>query len=410
MIILIVMLLGSMSAAGAQEGDNLVVVPPEGRLQLGLATSLSGDTLPEPGTDVRNAVILALNAYNEAGGLLGWEIELVIEDDQCKPELASASAEYLSQLPNLVGVVGHLCSGATNAGLPFYEEAGLPVISPSATSASLTRSGYSVFNRLIFSDAAQGVVVARYIREILGVEQIAVLHDGDSYGAGLAEILIQAFEQAGGEVVYTAAIEPAVDMRRMDYSAVISAMVMARPDLVFYGGYHEEAAQLIEQIRRSGLGRNVPFFGGDGVRLEAFLDAAGPAAEGVYTSAPIATGGDPEENAAFDEAYEEFFGVAPDVLGPYHAQAYDAVQLFLQGLEAVAEVDEDGNLVVDRAALLDYIRSTQGYEGLSGIVTCDANGDCGASLIQVFRVEDGSFVEQEVPEELQINPLDDARG
>jgi branched-chain amino acid transport system substrate-binding protein len=136
------------------------------------------------------------------------------------------------------------------------------------------------------------------------------------------------------------------------------------------------------------------FFSDDGVYGEAFLDAAGDAAEGAFVSFPI---GDEaaDLNAAFDAAYEEMWGIAPDDQGPFHAQAYDAIALLADaiGRAAVADDAGEGYLMIDRAALIAAIRATSGLQGLSGVLTCNAVGDCGAGGIQIFEVQDGAFVQ-----------------
>ena len=388
-----------------QDSENIVVIPPDETVQIGLATPLSGDTLPEAGTDVRNAALLAFSAYNEAGGLNGFVIEVLIEDDQCNPELASTVAEYFVEQPNIVGILGHLCSGATAAGLEYYEEVGIPVVSPSATAASLTSSGSEVFSRVIFNDAAQGTVAARYIHDVLEINTIAVLNDGDAYGKGLADIVAATFsDELGGEVVYNDVVLTA-EASEGDYSELLEAIAETEPELIYFGGYGGEASLLVEQMQEFGLG-DVLFFSGDGVKTEAFIEGAGDFSEGVYASSAVPGGGSEEANIEFDTMYEEIYGVPPDVLGPFHAQAYDSASVLLAALEEVAVVDDDGNLIIDRDLLTETIRSTSGYDGLSGTITCDEFGDCGESVIQVFHVEDGVYVEQEVPEELQGSASD----
>jgi branched-chain amino acid transport system substrate-binding protein len=136
------------------------------------------------------------------------------------------------------------------------------------------------------------------------------------------------------------------------------------------------------------------FFSDDGVYGEAFIDSAGAAAEGAFVSFPI---GDEaaDLNTAFDAAYEEMFGVAPDDQGPFHAQAYDAISLLADAIGRAAVEDDggEGYLLIERAALIDAIRATEGLQGLSGVLTCNSVGDCGAGGIQIFQVQDGAFVQ-----------------
>lgn len=95
--------------------------------------------------------------------------------------------------------------------------------------------------------------------------------------------------------------------------------------------------------------------------------------------------------AAFTEAYVAKFGVEPSQLGPFHGQSYDSVMLIADAIKRVAEVDSNGNLVIDREALIAAIRATEGLEGITGTLTCNEIGECGAGGVQIFVVENGEF-------------------
>lgn len=397
--LLLIMALSVAPVLKAQEATEGVVTVAAGEtVQIGFAASLSGDVIPEAGIDMQNAVMLAISQYNEDGGLQGFELELLAEDDQCAPDQATAIANLFSTEPRIVGVVGHMCSGATIAASEIYEAAGIPMVSPSATAGAVTDRGLMVVNRTAFSDAAQGIVDARYIFNELGVTQMAVLHDNSDYGKGLAEGVAAAFEELGGELV---AETQAINPEDQDFRAVLTPLADAAPELIFFGGYGNEAALLVTQMQEVGLEDTI-FFSGDGTKVESFLELAGENAEGVYVSFGAPGEADEEAIAEFDAMYEEAYGVLPDDLGPFHAQAYDAANVIIAALEEVAVLGDDGSLTIDRAALAEAIRATSEYEGLSGTITCAENGDCGAGVIQVFAVEDGEFVEVEVPAEFQL--------
>ncbi len=382
----------------AQEGDNVVVIPPGETVRLGLATDLS-NLIPGPGLDIAQAAELAVQLFNEEDLLGGFQVELVVEDDRCTGEDATAVANLFASDPQLVGVVGHVCSGASIPASEVYEEARIPMVSPSSTAGAFTARGLDVTNRVAFNDNIQGVVAARYIFNELGAERIVVLHDNTSYGEGLASTVADTFEELGGEVIAFEVIDP----EEQDYRALLTVLVEEAPDLVYFGGYESQAALLVEQMIEVGL--DAIFFSDDGVYTTTFIELAGDAAEGTYVTFGQQLG-DEEANAEFDALYEEAFGVAPDELGPFHAQSFDAANVLLNALLEVAEIDDEGNLVIDREAYIQAVRSTSDYEGLSGTITCDEFGDCGSALISVFVVEDGEWVELEVPEELQVSSSD----
>ncbi len=364
-------------------------------INIGLATDLS-NILPAPGQDIAQAAQLAVDQFNEAGGLLGYQIELVIEDDRCTGEDATTVANLFAADPNLYAVVGHVCSGASIPASEIYEEARIPMVSPSSTAAAFTERGLEVVNRVAFNDNIQGVVAARYIFSELNARKIAVLHDNSSYGEGLATTVSATFEELGGEVVEFDTIDP----EEQDYRAILTKIKNRTPDLIYLGGYQNQAALLVEQMAELEMG-DVIFFSDDGVYTQDFLDLAGEFSNGVYVSFGAQVGNQ-TLNDEFELAYEQAYGADPDDLGPFHAQAYDATNMILQALVQVAELDANGEIVIDREALVSAVRATTNMEGVSGMVSCDDNGDCGTVQIEIFRAENGTWGKVEVPTELQV--------
>lgn len=375
-----------------------VVVAEEKVIKIGLATDLS-NVLPAPGLDIAQAAQLAVDQFNAEGGLLGYQIELVIEDDQCTGEGATTVANLFASDPDLYAVVGHVCSGASIPASDVYADARIPMVSPSSTAGAFTARGLDVANRVAFNDNIQGVVAARYIYDVLESRRIAVLHDNSSYGEGLASTVAETFESLGGDILSFEVIDP----EDQDYRPVLTVIAEQNPDLIYLGGYQNQAALLVAQMVEVGMD-DVIFFSDDGVYTQDFLDLAGEFSEGVYVSFGAQIG-DAALNADFDLAYEESFGVRPDELGPYHAQAYDAANMILSALEAVAALDENGELVIDREALIKAVRETENMEGVSGMINCEANGDCGTVVIDIFRAEQGAWVKMDVPEELQVSSI-----
>lgn len=395
MLVVLVAVTPVLASRVAQE-EGVVTFAAGDSVKIGLATDLS-NLIPAPGQDIANGAQLAVDEFNEAGGLQGFTVELVVEDDRCVGEDATSVANLFVSDPHIVGVVGHVCSGASIPASEVYQEARIPMVSPSSTAGAFTARGLDVANRVAFNDNIQGVVAARFIFSELGAQRIAVLHDNSSYGEGLASTVAATFEELGGEVITFEVVDP----EEQDFRPVLTVLAGEEPDLIYLGGYEAQAALIVQQMAEVGLEDTI-FFSDDGVYTATYLELAGDASEGTYVTFGAQVG-DPEANEAFDERYEEKFGVAPDELGPFHAQAYDAATVILKALEAVATVDDAGNLSVDREALIEAVRNTESLEGLSGLITCDENGDCGSATIAVFVAEGGEWVEVEVPEELQVS-------
>ncbi len=384
-----------------QDGESVVVIAPGETVKIGLPTDLS-NLIPDFGLDIAQSGQLAVDMYNEEmGGLLGFEVELDVQDDLCTGEGGTSVANIFASDPRIVAVAGHTCTGASIPASIIYEDARIPMVSPSTTAGAFTARELDVTNRVAFNDNIQGVVVARYMVEELGIETLAVLHDNSAYGEGLATTVSETFQDLGGEVKAFEVIDP----NEQDYRSVLTILAADAPDAIYFGGYVSQGALLAEQIEEVGMEDTV-FFSDDGIYGQQFIDQAGDSAEGTFASFGLQLG-DEEANEAFDEAYEEAYGTTPDEQGPFHAQSFDAVNMILAALEQVAVLDEDGNLVIDREALIEAVRNTEDLDGLSGTITCEDNGDCGSVLIAVFVVEDGEWVEQEVPNELQVFPVEE---
>jgi branched-chain amino acid transport system substrate-binding protein len=276
-----------------------------------------------------------------------------------------------------------MCSSACLAAAPIFDAAGYTTISPSCTNPRLTTSDFTSFNRAVASDAAQGVVAANFLYNNLGVRKIATIHDGSAYGEGLVAVVTSTFEALGGEVVKS----DAISVGDTDFRGLLEDIAQEDPELIYFGGFPAEAARMAEQRADAGL-EDVPMFAGDGILGTEFVELAGSSARDVYATSSVPTVS--EALDAFLATYVETYGEQPPA--PYHANAYDAANLFLDAVEAVGTIDSDGNLVVDRAALSEYIRSVEGYEGLIGVLTNDGTGELVTSgEFTISQVQDGAF-------------------
>ncbi len=350
-------------------------------IKIGMGAPMTGDNA-QFGIDISQGATIAVQ---DAGEFEGFSFELVAEDDGGTPEGGASVANKLVSDPTVVAIAGHIFSGATASAIPIYEQAGLPMMSPSATNPDLTKSGSKVFNRLVFTDAAQGKFAAEYLFNELGFTKIAVMHDGQAYGQGLAQVVNDTFVSLGGEVTDFEAITPG----ESDYSAPLSAVAAKGPQALYYGGYVQEAVVLVNQMGSSGLTDTV-FFGCDGTFGQDYLDRTGANGEGSYAVSLIPAASDAK--TAFDAAYEAAFGQAPGVLSPYSWTAYDSAATLVAAIKSVAFVGDDGSLNIPRGALVDAVRSLKDYSGLSGTVTCDATGECSGSGPTFYIVTDGAWV------------------
>jgi len=353
------------------------IFKPGSTLTIGMGAPMTGDNASF-GKDISQAAKIAVT---DAGQFQGFSFALDAEDDGGSAEGGAAVANKFVADPSVVAIEGHIFSGATQAAIPIYEAAGFPMMSPSATNPALTTTGSKVFNRDVFTDAAQGKFAAAYLFNKLGVKNLAIMHDGQAYGQGLAQVVNDQFKALGGTVVAFEAITPG----QSDYSAPLADIASKKPQALFYGGYTAEAVVIVNQMKQAGL-TGVTFFGDDGTFGQDFLDRTAANGEGAYSTSLIPPASDAKTK--FDAAYLAAYGQPAGKLSPYSWTAYDAMAVLIRAIESVAVLSDNGNLYVPRAALVAAVRGTKNYQGLSGTITCDATGECSASG-PVFNIDQG---------------------
>jgi putative multiple sugar transport system substrate-binding protein len=373
---------GGAPAICSSDAGGCAVVKPGQTVKIGMGAPMTGDNA-QFGIDISNGAKLAVS---DAGEFQGFKFELVAEDDEGSPEGGASVANKLVSDPTVVAIAGHIFSGATAAAIPIYEKANIPMMSPSATNPDLTKSGSKVFNRLVFTDAAQGRFAAAYLYNVLKVKNLAIMHDGQAYGQGLASVVQDEFGKLGGTVVAFQAITP----KESDYSAPLADIASKNPDALYYGGYVAEAVVIINQMKAAGLGKTI-FFGCDGTFGQDFLDRTGANGEGAYATALIPAASPAKDK--FDAAYLAAYGQPAGKLSPYSWTAYDSAAVLIKTIETVAVKGADGNLYVPRAALVAAVRGITDYQGLSGIVSCVSTGECAKSG-PVFYIDKGGKWEQ----------------
>jgi branched-chain amino acid transport system substrate-binding protein len=382
------MVLSACSPASAQpdacktDAFGCAIIKSGQTIKIGMGAPMTGDNAAF-GQDISQGAKIAMT---DAGQFKGFGFELVAQDDGGTAEGGAAVANKLVSDPTVVAIEGHIFSGATKAAIPIYEKAGLPMMSPSATNPDLTKQGSKVFNRLVFTDAFQGKSAAEYLFNTLKVKDLAIVHDGQAYGQGLAQVVSDTFKGLGGNVVAFQAITPG----ESDYSAVLADLASKKPQAIFFGGYTAEAVVIVNQMKQSGL-EGVTFFGDDGTFGQDFLDRSGANGEGAFATSLIPAGSAAKDK--FDADYKTAYGTEAGKLSPYTWTAYDAGAVLVKAIESVAIVGSDGNLYVPRGALVAAVRGTKDYQGLSGVVSCDATGECASSSPNFNVVKDGKWVD-----------------
>jgi len=343
-------------------------------IRIGVAGSHSGD-LASFGIPAKRAAELVVAKRNAMAGINGRKIELVVEDDVCKPEIATNTATKL--VTDKVHVVlGHICSGATKAALGIYKAENIVVMSPSATNPALTQSGdYPNFFRTIASDDEQARLEVNFALNTLKLKKIAVLHDKGDYGKGLAEYAKSFLEDdPRAQLVLYEGITPGA----VDYSAVVQKIKRSRAQAVIFGGYHPEASKIITQMRKRGM--KTIFISDDGVKDDTFIKVAGKYAEGAYATGPQDTSSNPltiEATQAHKERYGEDFGA-------FFLNSYSATLALINALEKSCSTDYDD---IVNALRTEYVATPV------GIIRFDERGDAIGVGFSVYQVINGVYVE-----------------
>ena len=342
--------------------------------KLAFVGPLTGDAA-NLGINIRNGIKVAIEESNAAND---FTIELEEFDTQGDPAQATTLKDDFIGDDSILGVVGPTFSGETKALLPSFDEAGLVMVSPSATNVDLPEvvPDTPVFHRIIPDDGVQGAGLTDYVVNVLHAENVAYVNDNSEYGKGLADGTQALLEAAG---VTTVAVE-SVDPKSQDFSSAVNAVKAAAPNLVFYGGYYAEAGRLRKQLEDAGV--DSAFLTGDGSLDPAFIESAGAGGEGAQISCPcnLATEDSPDSRLAdFAKAYKELNGAAA---GTYSTEGYDAANMLIEGIKA-------GN--TDRASLLDYVEGIDTYDGISKPISFEDNGNVKATDVFIFEVRDGKI-------------------
>ena len=338
-------------------------------LSLGFFGALTGDAA-NLGVNIEQGAELAVNQFNEANP--DCQIGFEKYDSQGSPDQAPALAQQAVGDKKIVGLIGPAFSGESRAANPIFDEAGLPIITPSATGVDLSAQGWKIFHRGLANDGAQGPAEAKYIATELGAKNVAVVDDASEYGKGLADIVRSSLKDNGAAV----AVSDSVDPKSQDFSSTVNKIKSASPtaDAVFYGGYYAEAGRLAKQLRDAGV--TVTFISGDGTLDPGFVSAAGAdAAEGAIITCPCAP-----SPADYKTAYKAAWNEDP---GTYSPEAFDAANMFLAAIKA-------GN--TDRDSINTWITDNS-YEGITKNLKFDDKGEGVTGSIYVYKVEGGKIVD-----------------
>jgi len=350
---------------------------PKGEVIVYVAAPLSGFQA-NGGQTVLGGVRLMAAYLNQQGGLLGYRVEVVGLDDESDSEVAVSVAELVKADveagKRVLGLVGHYNSGQTLAAMEIYKDLPIIVITPTASEVSLTRKGYRNFFRVNANDAVQARVDAEFLVNTLGARRVAVVHNDDPYGQGLAQLITQELQKLGAEVPLV--LQVAVE--QSSFHEEVPQIIAANPDAIFYAGYEVEAPYLRADLVEAGV--TVPFMASDGAFLAATIDESAGTAEGIYVSAFA-----PSPAQAVDKQWIKDYQAVefrnPDT---YSINGYSAMQVLAEGAKKAKSFDA--------AKVATAIRDIE-VETPMGRISYDNNGDVRNARIYIFQVQNGEWVQ-----------------
>jgi len=321
------------------------------------------------------------------GEVAGHSVEFDFQDDGCNAEGGTAAARTLTSDPSIVAVIGTSCSSAGVPAAQITSDAGVVMVSPSNTAPSLTapETHQPYYLRTAHNDTVQGEAMAQFVCEELGFTTAATVHDGSPYAEQLQQVFQEQFaELCDGEITGTEAVGPEDD----DFNSVLTSLAAGEPEILYYPIFTAAGALMTQQARE--IMPDTVLAGADGMFSDAFLEAAGDAAEGMYLSGPDLAFSGTFYEEEFKPAYTEVSGEA-EPISVFHAHAFDATTMIFDAIEEVAVEEDDGTVHIGRQALADALFATSGFEGITGSLTCTETGDCADPSISVSEVIDGAF-------------------
>lgn len=326
------------------------------------------------GTSCANGAKMAIEEVNLRGGVLGSKIQLLIEDDQYKPEEAANAAKKLIERDKVVALIAEVTSSITLVVAPIAQQSKIVLLTPIATNPKVTQVGDYIF-RACFIDDFQGEVMANFVYKNLKLKTAAILTAVTSdYSKGLAQFFKQKYTALGGKIV----AEESYSEGDSDFRAQLTKIKAAKPEFVYVPGYYADVGPILLQARE--LGITVPFGGGDGWDSPVLLQTAGKAAEGCFFSNHYSPDSKELVVQTFVKNYQKKYGTTPDALA---ALAYDAAKLLVDAINRAGSTDS--------SKIRDALAATKGFRGVTGVITFDANRNPVKSAV-IIEIKGGKQV------------------
>lgn len=344
----------------------LFPIPPawaqKGTIKIAVQAPLSGEQAAL-GEHIKLGAQLAVEESSKAFKALGYDLILVPQDDQAKPEVGVANARNLVADPDVLVVVGHFNSGVALPSSEVYKDAMLVMISPANTATEITDRGYPNVNRVCGRDDVQGPVGARFAAQDLKLKSVYIIHDKTLYGQGVADNFRSEARKLGMKILGYEGTE-----ERANFSPMIIPLKAKNPDIVYFGGIYHQGGLLLKQLREKGV--KSKFMGPDGLDSAEMVRIAGPSVLGSYYTSVAGPPAAYPESAAFAGKFKQRFGKDVESFGMY---GYDAALVGIKAMEGW--IKANGGKKPSRADVSLAVRKIKGFRGITGSIEFDNKGD-----------------------------------
>jgi branched-chain amino acid transport system substrate-binding protein len=372
---LVALALCSVLVLSACGGGSDTTAPAE-EILIGEYGSLTGSTATF-GISTRNGIDIAVDEINKAGGILGKQVRVIVEDDQGLAAEAQTVVTKLITVDKVVAVLGEVASSNSIAAAPVAQQNGIPMISPSSTNPEVTRKGDFIF-RVCFLDPFQGYVMAKFTANTLKLTKVAVFREISSdYSVGLANAFIENFTKMGGTIV----ADESYKTGDVDFNAQLTSIKAKSPQAIFVPGYYTEVGLIARQTKKQGL--NVPLLGGDGWDSPKLTEVGGKDLDGSFFSNHYAVEDPSPAAQKFLAAYKARFNAVPDALA---GLGYDSAMVLFAAIQRAGSTEG--------MKIRDAIAQTKDFAGVTGTITLNSERNADKPAV-VLEIKEGKFIYRE---------------
>jgi len=346
-------------------------------IKIGFFAPITGPAAAD-GASAKNAVELGLKEVNDAGGIRGKKVELIIYDDRLNPQETVAIANKLIEKDKVVGVASGSYSGPTRVSAPIFQKAGMPMVAGYAVHPDVTwdpnqKKPNDYCFRNGFLGEIEGAAAAEFAVKNLKAKKISLIFMDNDFGRAISSGFAERAEKIGATILTKQMYKFPGEK---DFRPFLTRIKEGNPDVIFAAGYYNEAASIVRQSKELGIRSQI--LGEEGFDSPKFLEIAGPAAEGVI----IATNLDRDDPRPlvqnFLKNYRKAYGEDADMVG---ASSYDAFMILVKAIEKAG---------TDPKAIQKALLETKDYNGLTGKISRFVQGEV-VKPVQIQVVKDGKF-------------------